>query len=109
MNQQKFLFTLDGNKVSAKAGFGFYTKIDLGIAKYHFELGAGADHFEWRNLLELHSKTKIRRIRLPVLKMTVYHSDPAELYVHLLIIPKIPLSMFTHPSIPSLAESRTTS
>lgn len=47
MNQQKFLFTLDGNKVSAKAGFGFYTKIDLGIAKYHFELGAGADHFEW--------------------------------------------------------------
>ena len=41
-----------------------------------------------RNLLELHSKTKIRRIRLPVLKMTVYHSDPADLYVHLLIIRK---------------------
>ena len=47
MNQQKFLFTLNGNKVSAKAGFGFYTKIDLGIAKYHFELGAGSEHFEW--------------------------------------------------------------
>lgn len=47
MNQQKFLFTLNGKKVSAKAGFGFYTKIDLGIAKYHFELGAGRENFEW--------------------------------------------------------------
>ena len=47
MNQQKFLFVLDGNKVSAKAGFGFYTKIDLGIAKYHFEIGAGTDNFKW--------------------------------------------------------------
>lgn len=47
MNQQKFLFTLNGKKVSAKAGFGFYTKIDLGIAKYHFELGAGKENFEW--------------------------------------------------------------
>lgn len=25
----------------AKAGHGFYTKIDLGIIKYHFEVGAG--------------------------------------------------------------------
>ncbi|WP_334303689.1 hypothetical protein [Candidatus Acetatifactor stercoripullorum] len=24
---------------------GFYTKIDLGIAKYHFEIGAGTDNF----------------------------------------------------------------
>lgn len=47
MNQQKFSFTLSGNKVSAKAGSGFYTKIDLGIAKYHFELGAGKEHFSW--------------------------------------------------------------
>ena len=47
MNQQKFLFTLNGDKVSAKAGFGFYSKIDLGIAKYHFELGAGPEHFKW--------------------------------------------------------------
>lgn len=37
MNQQKFYFTMDGEKVSAKAGKGFYTKMDLGIAKYHFE------------------------------------------------------------------------
>lgn len=47
MNQQKFQFVLDGGKVSAKAGGGFYTKIDLGIAKYHFEIGAGKNNFSW--------------------------------------------------------------
>lgn len=47
MNQQKFLFTLSGSRVSAKAGAGFYSKIDLGIARYHFEIGAGKDTFEW--------------------------------------------------------------
>lgn len=47
INQQKFLFTLNGNTVTAKAGMGFYTKIDLGIAKYHFEVGAGMEHFKW--------------------------------------------------------------
>lgn len=47
MNQQKFTFTLSGNRVSAKAGLGFYTKIDLGIVKYHFEAGAGTENFVW--------------------------------------------------------------
>lgn len=47
MNQQKFRFTLDGSFVSAKAGMGFYSKIDLGIAKYHFEIGAGKENFSW--------------------------------------------------------------
>lgn len=47
MNQQKFLFTLDGRKVSARAGRGFYSKIDLGIVKYHFEVGAGTENFQW--------------------------------------------------------------
>ena len=47
MNQQKFLFVPDGNKVKASAGFGFYTKVDLGIAKYHFEIGAGSAGWEW--------------------------------------------------------------
>lgn len=47
MNQQKFTFTLNGRKVSAKAGKGFYSKIDLGIAKYHFEIGAGKAKFQW--------------------------------------------------------------
>ena len=41
MNQQKFTFTYADGKVTAKAGMGFYSKVDLGIAKYHFELGSG--------------------------------------------------------------------
>ena len=48
MNQQKFVFTLNGNQVSAKAGLGFYSKIDLGIVKYHFEIGAGENTFQWK-------------------------------------------------------------
>lgn len=47
MNQQKFMLTLRDRKVSVKAGMGFYTKLDLGIVKYHFEIGAGKDNFEW--------------------------------------------------------------
>lgn len=47
VNQQKFLFTLHGDKVSAKAGLGFFSKVDLGIVKYHFELGSGKDHTVW--------------------------------------------------------------
>ena len=47
INQQKFYFTLEGNKVTAKAGLGFLTKLDLGIVKYHFELGAGKENFIW--------------------------------------------------------------
>lgn len=41
MNQQKFTFTYEDGKVSAKAGFGFYSKVDLGIVKYHFEAVTG--------------------------------------------------------------------
>lgn len=48
INQQKFFFTLDGNTVEAKTLLGFYAKIDLGIAKYHFEIGAGDARFEWK-------------------------------------------------------------
>lgn len=47
MNQQKFQFNCKGDQVSAKAGVGACTKIDLGIAKYHFEIGAGEHHFKW--------------------------------------------------------------
>ncbi len=48
VNQQKFYFRMDGNKVTAKAGhLGTCLKIDLGIAKCHFELGAGKDNFGW--------------------------------------------------------------
>ena len=47
LNQQKFLFKLRGNTVYAKALAGFYTKVDLGIVKYHFEIGAGKGNFVW--------------------------------------------------------------
>ena len=47
VNQQKFFFSLDNGRVSARAGRGFYSKIDLGIAKCHFELGAGKENFNW--------------------------------------------------------------
>lgn len=41
MNQQKFFFRLDGDKVTVSAGLGFYAKMDLGIAQYHFEVATG--------------------------------------------------------------------
>lgn len=41
MNQQKFRFSLKDGVVSAQPGTGFYTKVDLGIAKCHFEIGTG--------------------------------------------------------------------
>ncbi len=42
VNQQKFYFSLDGDKVSARVkGIGTCTKIDLGIVKYHFEVASG--------------------------------------------------------------------
>ena len=48
INQQKFKFSLDGNMVGVKAGLGFYSKVDMGIVKYHFELGAGIENFIWK-------------------------------------------------------------
>lgn len=48
LNQQKFFFTRNGNRVTAKAAkIGTCLKIDLGIVKCHFELGAGKENFEW--------------------------------------------------------------
>ena len=47
VNQQKFRFTREGNRVKAAAGRGACAKIDLGIVKYHFEIGAGKENFEW--------------------------------------------------------------
>lgn len=41
MNQQKFKFILEGDRVEAVATGGFYSKIDLGIVKYHFEAVSG--------------------------------------------------------------------
>ena len=58
INQQKFSFFLQDQKgtkvgckpkVIAKRGFSMvgYTKMDLGIAKLHFEIGAGKENFKW--------------------------------------------------------------
>ena len=54
VNQQKFSFEYAGmnnnrHQVSVKKGFSMigYTQIDLGIAKYHFEIGAETDAFDW--------------------------------------------------------------
>ena len=41
INQQQFYFHLDeNNHVTVKPLIGFYTKVDLGIVKYHFEIGS---------------------------------------------------------------------
>ena len=48
INQQKFRFTLmENDKVKAEATGGFYASIDLGIVKYHFEIGSGRDSSIW--------------------------------------------------------------
>ena len=54
VNQQKFSFEYVGmsnnrHQVRANKGFSMigYTQMDLGIAKYHFEIGAGKVNFEW--------------------------------------------------------------
>ena len=42
MNQQKFYFELlTDNSIKITCGKGFYTKLDLGIVKYHFEAASG--------------------------------------------------------------------
>lgn len=45
MNQQKFLFSLNGENVTVKSTGGFYSKVDLGIVQYHFEIGSGRKIF----------------------------------------------------------------
>ena len=47
LNHQKFVFELCGDKVRAKAKHGPYTKTDLGIVKYHFELASGKGPDIW--------------------------------------------------------------
>lgn len=41
MNQQKFYLEYENGKVKAKALAGPYSKMDLGIVKYHFEAATG--------------------------------------------------------------------
>jgi len=41
MNQQKFTIGIDGDEAVIKAGFGPFTKLDLGIVRYNFEVASG--------------------------------------------------------------------
>ena len=47
INQQRFIISYENGKVGAKALLGPCSKTDLGIVKYHFELGAGKENFTW--------------------------------------------------------------
>lgn len=47
LNKQPYTVKGDGKKVSLWAGDGRFSGIDLGIGKYHFEVGAGKENFTW--------------------------------------------------------------
>jgi nitroreductase len=52
VHQQKFEFELvDDHTVAARARFSLvgWAKLDLGIVKYNFEVGAGKENFKWKN------------------------------------------------------------
>lgn len=47
LNKQAFFIKGHDGKVSITCDNGIFTGADLGLVKYHFELGAGIDNFEW--------------------------------------------------------------
>ncbi len=47
MNKQSFHIKGKDGKVSMTCNNGSFSDVDLGICKYHFELGAGEDKFTW--------------------------------------------------------------
>lgn len=48
LNQQKFCFTLLGDdRVKAEPTGGVYSRVDLGIVKYHFLIAAGEENFNY--------------------------------------------------------------
>ena len=48
VNQQKFHIGHKGEEVSITAGSGPFSRVDLGIVRYHFEAGAGKSSFHWK-------------------------------------------------------------
>lgn len=50
LNKQSFFLTGKGINVTAFCNNGIYSDIDLGLIKYHFELGAGKENFLWQNI-----------------------------------------------------------
>ena len=47
LNKQDFMIIGYGNKVKIECDNGIFTGSNLGLIKYHFELGAGKENFEW--------------------------------------------------------------
>jgi hypothetical protein len=47
LNKQDFMIIGDGNKVKIECDNGIFTGSNVGLIKYHFELGAGKENFEW--------------------------------------------------------------
>lgn len=47
LNKQPYRVEGTGNRVTLTAGEGHFAGIDLGIGKYHFEVGAGKENFKW--------------------------------------------------------------
>lgn len=45
--KQAFTIKGEGDRVSITCDNGIFTGSDCGLVKYHFELGAGMDNFEW--------------------------------------------------------------
>ena len=47
LNKQAFTLRGEGRRVSLSCDNGIFSGVDLGIGKYHFELGAGKESFDW--------------------------------------------------------------
>lgn len=47
LNKQNFMVIGDGNKVKIECDNGIFTGSNVGLVKYHFELGAGIENFKW--------------------------------------------------------------
>lgn len=47
LNRQAFQVEGTGNQVKLTCDNGIFSNVDLGIGKYHFELGAGKENFHW--------------------------------------------------------------
>lgn len=49
LNKQDFMLIGNGNRVKIECSNGIFTGSNVGLIKYHFELGAGKGNFEWDN------------------------------------------------------------
>lgn len=47
LNKQVSTIKGDNHKVSMTCNNGVFSGVDLGIRKYHFEIAAGKENFEW--------------------------------------------------------------